>query len=199
MLKEMTQYLFDLAATPWGPVALVVHAYLEAFILPVGHELILIPVALANPRWSLVFALMSTTASTFGIMTGYAVGKWGGRPLLKRVINPELLALTEREIHRYDVWAIAIACFTPFPDKVFAPVAGAIHLNFKKVVVVAFLSRGARFFLVCGLLFFYGESMKQWILDYAYYVLAGILGIFLLSYLCWKLMVKFLLKKEHLV
>jgi len=198
MLREFAEYLLDFASTGWGPLVMVLHAYFESFILPVAHELFLIPVSLAKPHLSLVYALMSTTASILGIATGYFLGKRGGRKILIWMIKPKLLALAKREIHKYDAWAVAIACFTPIPVKVFALVAGASRLNFKKMIVIAFLSRGARYFLVAGLIFFYGHTVREWILDYLNWVMVGLLILTVISVLAWKWVTRLLLQKEHL-
>jgi len=66
-MRHIAEYLFEFSATGWGPVVMVLHAYLESFILPLAHELFLIPVSLATPKLSFLFALMSTTASIFGM------------------------------------------------------------------------------------------------------------------------------------
>ncbi len=198
MLRDFAEFLLELASTPWGPAVMVLHAFLESFILPLAHELFLIPVSLARPKLSLLFALMSTTASTLGISVGYYIGKRGGRKLLLWMVQPKLLALAKRQIHKYDTWAVAVACFTPIPVKVFALVAGATRLNFKKLVVVAFLSRGARFFLVSLLLFFYGQAVREWILDYMDWIMIGLLVFMVISALLWKHLTQLVLKKEQL-
>src|SRR3989338_2184064 len=165
-MKAFAEYLLSFASTPWGPLVLVLHAFLESFIMPIPHEFFLIPVALARPRLSFVFATLSTLASTFGIAVGYSIGFWGGRTFISKILNNKTFLLAKQLIHRYDAWAVALACFTPFPDKVFAQVAGLMHLHFKKMMVIAFLSRGLRFFLVSTLLYFYGEPIKHWIVNY---------------------------------
>ena len=182
MLRELAERLLEFSGTGWGPVVLVIHAFLEAFILPVAHDLFLISLCLARPHLSFLFALLSTIASVSGIMVGYAIGKWGGHPILKRLFTKRVLDAAEEHIHKYDFWAIAIACFTPIPVKVFAIFAGAVELNFKKLVVVAFIFRGARFFMVSALLFFYGEPARVWILDYLNWILLVVLILITVFY-----------------
>jgi len=182
-MRPIAEFLLEFASTNWGPLVLIGHAYFEGFILPVAHELFLIPVCLARPNLSFVFALMSTTASTLGIMTGFAIGRWGGHPILKKLFSERLLDKAEDFIHRYDFWAIAIACFTPIPVKVFAILAGAVEIRFKKLVIVAFIFRGARFFLVSSLLFFYGDIAREWILEYLDWFMIGLLIFMVVSFI----------------
>ena len=131
---------------------------------------------------------MSTTASTLGILTGYAIGRFGGHPILAKIFPKKLLDKAEEAIHKYDFWAVAVACFTPIPVKVFALFAGALELDVKKLALVAFIFRGARFFLVSTLLFFYGETAKEWILNYLDQFFILILVIFTLLFIALRWM-----------
>jgi len=195
MLREWAEHLLELAGTPWGPVILVSHAFLESFILPVAHDFFLIAVSLAKPKMSLVYALMSTIASTLGNMVGYAIGNKGGKPLLDRMIKGKTLLMAKELLHRYDVWATAIACFTPFPDKVFSVCAGAFHLNFRKFVVVVFFARAARFYLVAFAVFFWGARARDFLLEYLPGIMIGFLVFMLVSAAGWKIFEKWLARR----
>ena len=192
MLRHWAELLLQLAGTPWGPVVLVSHAFLESFILPIAHDFFLIAVSLANPRLSLVYALMSTAASTLGNMVGYQIGKFGGKPLIEKVVKFRTLKLTKELLHRYDAWATAIACFTPFPDKIFSLCAGAFRINFRRFVVVIFLARAARFYLVCFLLFFYGVAVREFLLKYLNAIMVGLLVFIMASSLVWHFFIHWL-------
>ena len=198
MLREFAEYLLDFASTGWGPLVMVVHSFLESFILPLANELFLIPVCLARPHLSLLFALMTTTASVLGITVGYLLGKRGGRTLLIWMVRPKILALAKRQIVKYDTWAIAIACFTPVPVKVFALVAGAARLNLKKLIPIAFVFRGARYFLVCLLIYFYGATVREWLLNYMDWVMIALFVVTVAGFLIWKRVTQYMLQKEHL-
>lgn len=195
MLREAAEYLLQFAETPWGPLVLVAHAFLESFILPVAHDFFLIAVSLGKPKMSLLYALMSTAASTAGNMVGYKIGEWGGKPLLEKRVKSKTLHLTRKLLHRYDAWATAIACFTPFPDKIFSLCAGSFHIPFKKFVVVVFFSRAARFYLISFLLFFYGESIRAFLLEYINAMMLALLAFMILSGIVWHLFVKWLSKR----
>lgn len=192
MFRGWAETLLELAGTPWGPLVLVIHAFLESFILPVAHDFFLIAVSLGRPQMSLVYALMSTVASTAGNMVGYKIGKFGGRPLIERVVKFRTLKLTKELLHRYDAWATAIACFTPFPDKIFSLCAGAFHINFRRFVVVIFLARAARFYLICILLFFYGEAVREFLLEYLSVLMVGLFIFIVASSVVWHLFVRWL-------
>jgi len=196
MLKEVFDTLLAFAGGDWGPFVLVLHAYTESFIFPGPHDVVLMTVALANPPYSFLFALLSTIFSTLGIMTGYAIGRFGGRPLLCRMVHPKKLALVKEKIHKYDTWAIAIACFTPLPVKVFSLAAGAFFVDFYRLVIIGFLARGARFFLISTLFFFYGEPIRIWIREYLDSVMIGLLLIIFVGIYFWDHGIKHLMQRR---
>ncbi len=195
MLREWAEALLELTKTPWGPVVLVLHAFLESFILPVAHDFFLIALSLGRPRLSLVFALMSTVASTLGNMVGYQIGRWGGGPLIEKLVKVKTLKLTKELLHRFDAWATAIACFTPFPDKIFSLCAGAFGINFRRFVGVVFLARAARFYLISILLFFHGEKMRDFLLNYLNWIMMGLLIFFILSWIIWHVFINWLSRR----
>ena len=54
-----------------------------------------------------------------------------------------------------------MAGFTPIPYKVFTIAAGVFHINFLTFLLASLLSRGARFFLVGGLILWFGPEIKR--------------------------------------
>ena len=57
-------------------------------------------------------------------------------------------------------WAIFIAGFSPIPHKVFTIAAGALSMALLPFTLASFIGRGARFFLVAGLMAWGGERME---------------------------------------
>ena len=68
--------------------------------------------------------------------------------------------------NKYAAWAVGIAGFTPIPYKVFTIAGGAFQIDFPVFVVVSFLSRSARFFLVGALIYYFGPPIKSFIDKY---------------------------------
>ena len=112
------------------------------------------------------YALICSLGSTLGGMFGYGLGRIGGRPLLERWVQAERINLVQRYYQRWDVWAVAVAGFTPIPYKVFTISAGAFLLNFVRFIIASVLSRSARFFLVATLFYLYGPTINQFISRY---------------------------------
>jgi membrane protein YqaA with SNARE-associated domain len=121
---------------------------------------------MANPPMSLWYAVLCSLGSVFGGIFGYGLGRIGGRPLLERWVSDERIQLVQRHYQRWDVWAVAVAGFTPIPYKVFTISAGVFLLDFIRFVIASILSRSARFFLVAGLFYFFGPTINQFISRY---------------------------------
>ena len=61
----------------------------------------------------------------------------------------------------WGVWFLAVAAFTPIPFKVATIAAGATGMSFGPFVLVSALGRGARFFLVAGILRIFGAPVRR--------------------------------------
>jgi membrane protein YqaA with SNARE-associated domain len=120
----------------------------------------------ANSSLAFWYALLCSLGSVLSGVFGYGLGRMGGRPLLERWVQADRVALVQRHYQRWDVWAVAVAGFTPIPYKVFTISAGAFLLDVWRFVLASVISRTARFFLVAGLFFFFGNEVKGFIIRY---------------------------------
>jgi membrane protein YqaA with SNARE-associated domain len=82
--------------------------------------------------------------------------------------------------NRYDAWAVGIAGFTPIPYKVFTIAAGVFKISFPIFLAASAVSRSARFFLVGGLIYFFGPGIQTFIERY-FNLLAVIFTILLVA------------------
>jgi len=193
MLEKLALQLLEWAATPWGTLVLIGHSYFESFIFPGPHDPILVAVALADPKNGFVFGLLSSLASVLGLSTGYAIGRLTRKtPLAAKIQANKHFAEVEAIIQRYHRWATFIACFTPVPVKVYCAVAGIMKLDFKSFVVICFLGRACRFVLIGGLIFFFGEMLREWILHSMKWFLLGFAAFGVVLYFATKLFYSFL-------
>jgi len=61
----------------------------------------------------------------------------------------------------YGVWIILIASFTPFPYKIVTISSGIFSVAILPFILLSLVGRGARFFMVCGLVKFFGPSIEN--------------------------------------
>jgi membrane protein YqaA with SNARE-associated domain len=176
------------AETPHGAYALLAISFAESSFFPVPPDVLLIPLALANTSWALLFAAIATVGSTAGGILGYFIGAKGGAPLLQRLFKPEKIALVQNYYQRYDVWAVGMAGFTPIPYKLFSISAGAFGLNLKRFVLATAVGRGGRFFLVGLAILAFGPSVKAFLDEYFDLAVVAFALLFLGGFLCIKLL-----------
>src|SRR4051794_19963130 len=87
MLKRLYDWLLRLAAGRHATAALAAVAFVESSFFPLPPDILLIPMALAQPRRAWWFAAICTVSSVAGGFLGYAIGYYLfdaiGRPVLE--------------------------------------------------------------------------------------------------------------------
>jgi len=163
MLADLTQWMVHWASTPEATWALFWLAVAESSFFPLPVDVLLIAMGLITPEAGIRYGVIATVGSVAGAVGGYGIGMWGGRPLLERWVSSARIAKVEATFLRYEAWAIAVAGFTPIPYKVFTIAAGIFRATLWKLVVVSFLSRGARFVGEGLLFYFFGKPIAAFI------------------------------------
>ncbi|MDT8367249.1 MAG: YqaA family protein [bacterium] len=162
----LVEWVISWAQSPAGTTALFVLAFAESSFFPIPPDVLLISMALIRPDAAFVLALVCSAGSVLGGMFGYLIGWLGGRPLLHKVFSEKKIQAVKYAFEKYEVWAIAVAGFTPIPYKVFTLSAGTFEIPFKPFAAVSAVSRSARFFLVAGAIYLWGESVKHLLVKY---------------------------------
>ena len=162
-LHQLLYWVESFAETPYGGAALFVIAFAESSFFPIPPDVLLIALCLGQPSLSLWFALICTIGSVLGGIAGYGLGKWGGRPLLRRWFSEERIKPVEEYYERWNAWATGIGGLTPIPYKIFTIAGGVFAANFKVFVIASLLARGLRFFTIAVLIYFWGEPIRDFI------------------------------------
>jgi membrane protein YqaA with SNARE-associated domain len=159
-MAGLVEWVVGWAQSPAGSTALFLIAFAESSFFPIPPDLLLIAMALIKPEAAFVLALICSVGSVLGGMLGYLIGWLGGRPLLHKLFSENKISVVKNAFEKYEVWAIAIAGFTPIPYKVFTISAGTFEIPFRPFAAVSAVSRSARFFLVAGAIYLWGDSVK---------------------------------------
>lgn len=151
-----------------GALGLFLLAFIESSVFIIPPDTLLIALVLITPSAALFLAFICTIGSTLGGLFGYALGYYGGRPILEKVVGEVKLAKVNAMYEKYGVWAVALAGFSPIPYKVFTISSGLFKLNIFAFTIASFLSRGARFLLVAIVIMLFGEpiiaNLKEFII-----------------------------------
>jgi membrane protein YqaA with SNARE-associated domain len=160
-MEGLVEWVISWAQSPAGSTALFLIAFAESSFFPIPPDVLLIAMALIKPEAAFILALICSVGSVLGGMLGYLIGWVGGRPLLHRLFSEQKISVVKNAFEKYEVWAIAVAGFTPIPYKVFTISAGTFEIPFKPFAAVSAVSRSARFFLVAWGIYIWGESVKH--------------------------------------
>ena len=151
------------AARPKAPWYLGGLSFAESSFFPIPPDVMLAPMVLAKRNKAWWFAAITTIASVLGGIAGYLIG-WLAFDLIEPWVMQagygDKLALTKDWFEQWGVWVVFIAGFAPIPYKLFTISAGVLAMSFLPFVMASLIGRGARFFLVAGIIRAGGEKME---------------------------------------
>jgi membrane protein YqaA with SNARE-associated domain len=139
-------------------------SFAEASFFPIPTDVMLAPMVLARLEKAWWFAFISTVFSVLGGAAGYLIGLYAFdfiEPYIHQFGYWEKFELTQQWFAEDGVWVIFIAGFSPIPFKVFTIAAGVIGMAFLPFTIAAFIGRGARYYLVAGLIKWGGKRMES--------------------------------------
>ena len=168
------------SAHPHAPRYLGGLSFAESSFFPIPPDVMLAPMCLANRDKAWRYALITTVTSLAGGVAGYFIGYF-----LFEAIEPWLHRMGywpayERGRAWFDdwgVWAVLVAGFSPIPYKIFTISAGVVMLNFPGFVLASLIGRGARFYLVAGLIVAGGERMEAVLESYVERIGWAVVGL----------------------
>ncbi|MGZ8224986.1 MAG: YqaA family protein [Methylobacter sp.] len=144
-------------------------SFAESSFFPIPPDVMLAPMALAQPDKALHFALLTTIASVLGGVFGYAIGYFlfdTIEPWLQTTHYWENYLTAQSWFKDWGFWAVFVAGFSPIPYKVFTIAAGAMNMVLLPFVLASIIGRGGRFFLVAMLLAAGGARLESKLREY---------------------------------
>lgn len=160
-LYERVMHWAEHRHAPWYLGGL---SFAESSFFPIPPDVMLAPMALARTDRAWRFATITTIFSVLGGMLGYLIGYLAFGQIEPWLQTSHYWDRYQQAVAWFDewgVWAIFIAGFSPIPYKIFTIAAGAISMAFLPFVLASVVGRGARFFLVAGLMKWGGKSMEE--------------------------------------
>lgn len=167
MLRKIYDWMMRKAADDKAPWALGVVSFIESSFFPIPPDVMLIPMVMANRQKAWWYATIATVTSVLGGLLGYAIGYYlyeaVGIPILEFYGKANALDSFIAFVHDYGVPAVIIKGMTPIPYKVVTIAAGVAKMDLLAFVGASIIARAMRFYLVAGLLYFFGEPIRDFI------------------------------------
>lgn len=167
MMKRIYDWIMGLAASDRAPAALFWVSFVESSFFPIPPDVMLIPMVIAQRVKAWWYATIATIGSVIGGAFGYAIGYFAfesvGKPILELYGKSESFGEFTQWFNEWGVWILIAKGWTPFPYKVLTITAGVTHMPFLEFMLASVVARAMRFYLVAGLLYFFGEPIRDFI------------------------------------
>ncbi len=141
--------------------------FLEAMIIPVFPEIMLAPMIIADRLRAWRLATICTVASVTGGMAGYAIGYFLfdsiGRGIIDFYGAANGFESLRHSFNENGPLMILIGALSPIPYKVITITSGVAGLDLWTFVIYGIIGRGLRYFVPCGLFYFFGPVAGEFI------------------------------------
>ena len=190
MFKRFYNKSIELASNKRSNLYLSIISFVESSFFPIPPDVMIVPMVLAKKDSYLKIFLIATVFSVLGGIAGYLIGYL--------FID---LAMYVIEIYNYEskvlklkmdlsqgsgmvIWlgTLFLAGFTPLPYKVFTITSGLIAFDIIAFIIISFISRGLRFYLVSILTAKFGEKFVK-LIEQKGAVWSSIIGIIIVCIL----------------
>ena len=178
-VRDLYDWVLKWSESKYGTVALVVMAFAEASFFPIPPDILLIALALGARKKAIRYGILCSLGSIVGAMFGFGIGYflWWSNPgefsglaqfffIIIPGFTQDLFYRIQEQYNAWNFWVIFTAGFTPIPFKIFTISAGAFDINFSLFLIASTISRSARFLLVTGLIWNFGEPIRNFIDQY---------------------------------
>lgn len=187
IIRRLYDWVLSWAETKYGTPALFVLSFAESSVFPVPPDVLQVALSASKPKRAFWYATVSLVGSVAGAFLGFLIGYafWAATQdfFYATLIDRETFALIagdemaeiEREnpedalkgwYHEYGFWAILLSTPTPIPYKIFTIAAGVCGISLWTLFFASLLGRGARFYAVAAVMYYFGPTVTKWIDKY---------------------------------
>lgn len=188
ILKKLYNKILELSAKPKTEKILGLVAFTESSFFPIPPDLLLIPMALSRPLKWIRLALITTIFSVLGGLLGYFIGVFLWETIGQYIIEiyhlENKFSIFKENYNSQGALIVFIAGFTPIPYKLITIASGGMNLDLVIFILASTISRGARFFLLTGIIRIFGDAAKLFI-DKYFSLLTFVIGFILILLILW--------------
>ncbi|OYU86605.1 MAG: cytochrome B [Bradyrhizobiaceae bacterium PARB1] len=165
MLRRMYDWCIDAAHKPYALWMLGMVSFAESSFFPVPPDVMLIPMSLARPMKAWFYAGLCTITSVAGGVVGYLIGALLYDSVGQWVINfygyGDKVEAFRAGYAQYGALIILLKGLTPIPYKLVTITSGFANYDIWMFILMSFIARGGRFYIVAILLNRYGVWIRE--------------------------------------
>lgn len=167
LIRRMYDWVLSWADSPYGGVALFLVAFVESSFFPIPPDVLLMALALGARTKAFRYAAICSAGSVLGGLLGYGIGSMAfdtiGQPIIEFYGAADKYDQIGALYQEHGFWIVFMAGFTPIPYKVITIAAGVFEIALVPFTIASLVGRSARFFLVSGLIYAFGQPVKAFI------------------------------------
>jgi membrane protein YqaA with SNARE-associated domain len=190
MFKTLYKKCLDLASHKSSKFFLGVVSFIESSFFPIPPDVMIIPMVIAKKENFLKIFFIASIFSVMGGIFGYMLGAifldtamniiefYGYEKKVISIKNN----LSQGEGFLAWLSILFLAGFTPLPYKAFTIASGLIGFNLLVFVIVSFISRSLRFFIISYLSYKFGDLFSEFMNKHGskWFTILGLLIILVL-------------------
>jgi membrane protein YqaA with SNARE-associated domain len=160
----MNDWCIAAAGKPHASWMMGTISFVESSFFPIPPDVMLIPMALARPDRAWFYATLCTVTSVAGGVLGYFIGAYlydsVGLWLMQLYGYGDKVEAFRAAYAEWGAWIILLKGMTPIPYKIVTIASGFADYPLLPFILLSFVARGMRFYLVAFLIHRYGERAR---------------------------------------
>ena len=160
--------------------------FLEAMILPIFPEIMLAPMIIADRMRAWRLATICTVASVTGGLAGYAIGHFLFDSVGSAIIDfygaSDGFESLRHSFNENGPLMILIGAISPIPYKVITITSGVAGLDIWTFVIYGLIGRALRYFVPCGLFYFFGPVAGEFIEKHKKWAGVGMIALIIIGF-----------------
>ena len=169
MFNKLYRKCLDLASHKSSKYYLALVSFIESSFFPIPPDVMVIPMVISKKNDFIKIFFISTIFSVMGGILGYFIGAFffdiGMQIMNFYGYEAKLIEFKNNLLNREGFYAwlsiLFLAGFTPLPYKVFTIASGLISFNIFTFILISFISRGLRCFIVSYLSYKFGDLFTE--------------------------------------
>jgi len=127
-------------AGPWGPLLIILAEILQVLLAPIPGQVVgIVAGYLYGVFWGVLLCMVGLA---LGSLAAIWLARKLGRPLVEKLVGPQLLERIDRYVEKRGAWALFLICLLPFlPDDSVCLIAGLTRIRLAELLLIAVVGR----------------------------------------------------------